>query len=527
MVLFRDYYRERLTVFPPSGRLARLITKVLLYLFLAGSAFFLLPEHLVHPGGSLFSVFILYVFSELFGVISKQLMFLPSLVGMIIAGIFVSNIPFFDYHVDYHISGSLRNIAFIALLVRAGLELDTESLLKMKRVCILLSFAPGVCAESPVVAITSKLLLGLPWGWAFMIGFIMAAVSPAIVVACVLKLQDKGFGTSKGIPTLVIASSSVDDIVAICCFSVAMTITFASGSVLWVVSKAPIEFIAGGVPGALIGIVLWYLPWRNDHHKVYLRYSLIFLISMTGFFGAEHLGAHGAGALFVITTSFVASRDWTKPDPNSDRSVNPYAHDVHDVEKAFAISWRYLAPLLFGLIGAELKLKLLDWEVIGLAFVVVTLGVLARLVTAYVCCIGVGLNWKEKIFVSISSIPKATVQAAIGSVPLDFVRAMPEDQIEPGYVDWAQKILAIAVVSVIMTAPLGAVATKVSGQYLLERDGISVNNSHGESKTDAEVEAGKNNDQSGAGKKGGKASVHEDQGQKILDNFSEENNVEV
>ncbi len=192
MALFRDYYPERISFFPPGGALARLLTKILLYIFLAGSAYFLIHSETVQPGGSLFSVFLLYMFSEIFGVITKQLLFLPSLVGMICAGIFVSNIPFFQYTVDLHISSSLRSIAFIALLVRAGLELDTASLLKMKRVCILLSFVPGVCAESPVVAVTAKLFLGLPWGWAFMIGFIMAAVSPAIVVACILKLQDKG-----------------------------------------------------------------------------------------------------------------------------------------------------------------------------------------------------------------------------------------------------------------------------------------------------------------------------------------------
>ena len=274
MALFRDYYRERHQLIPPTGALARLLTKILLYIFLAASAFFLLPadhQEVVQPGGTLFSVFLLYMFSEIFGVLTKQLLFLPSLVGMICAGIFVGNVPLFQYHVQHHVSSSLRSIAFIALLVRAGLELDTASLLKMKRVCLLLSFVPGVCAESPVVAVTCHLLLGLPWGWAFMIGFIMAAVSPAIVVACILKLQAKGYGTEKGIPTLVIASSSVDDIVAICCFSVAMTITFASGSVAWVISKAPIEFIAGATPGAILGVLFWFLPSAGDAHKVYLR----------------------------------------------------------------------------------------------------------------------------------------------------------------------------------------------------------------------------------------------------------------
>ena len=447
-------------------------------------------------------------------------------------GIFVSNLPIFHYHVDHHTSSSLRNIAFIALLVRAGLELDTESLLKMKRVCILLSFVPGVCAESPVVAITAKLLLGLPWGWAFMIGFIMAAVSPAIVVACILKLQDKGYGTEKGIPTLVIASSSVDDIVAICCFSVAMTITFATGSVYWVISKAPIEFVAGATPGALLGVLLWFLPSSADNHKVYLRYSLLFLGSICAFFGAEHLKAHGAGALFVITVGFVASRRWNKGTPftSSDSStVHSCSHDVEDVEKAFAISWRYLAPLLFGLIGAELKLGDLNWSVIGLALVVVTLGVFARLGAAYICCFGVGLNWKEKLFVSISSIPKATVQAAIGSVPLDYVRSLSAEEKEPGFEEWARKILAIAVVSVILTAPLGAVLTKISGRHLLEQNlkpksGIVLNDSGDNDKDeDDEKDIGMPN-----GKRREKTgSVHEERGQKIMEKFSEDNHVEV
>jgi len=537
MVLFRDYYRgENLSVFPPTGAIARLMTKVLLYLFLAASFYALCPyeyHDIVMPGGTLFSIFLLYLFSETFGVLTKQLLFLPSLVGMIFAGIFVSNLTFFKYHVDHHTSSSLRNIAFIALLVRAGLELDTESLLKMKRVCILLSFVPGVMAESPVVAITAKLFLGLPWGWAFMIGFIMAAVSPAIVVACILKLQDKGYGTEKGIPTLVIASSSVDDIVAICCFSVAMTVTFATGSVAWVVSKAPIEFVAGATPGALLGMLFWFLPSSSDNHKVYLRYSLLFLGSISAFFGAEHLKAHGAGALFVITVGFVASRRWNKGTPfsktshdDSSLSGHSCANDVEDVEKVFAISWRYLAPLLFGLIGAELKLKDLDWGVIGLALVIVTLGVLARLGAAYICCFGVGLTWKEKLFVAISSIPKATVQAAIGSVPLDYVRQLSDSEREDGYEEWARKILAIAVVSVILTAPLGAVLTKVSGRHLLDRNtksksGIVLKDSP-EDEKDQDEELGMSN-----GSRPKKGSVHEERGQKIMEKFSEDNHVEV
>merc|ERR1719322_1086551 len=190
---------------------------------------------------------------------------LPALLGMLLTGIALKNLPgivFEDRWPDY--SSTLRGTALVIILMRAGLGLDPQALIKHSGLVFRLAFTPCL-VETLVVAVASHLLLDFPWLWGFMLGFVLAAVSPAVVVPCLLQLQERGYGVDKGIPTLVIAAASVDDVLAISGFTILLGITFKPDQdLLTVVFQGPKEAIIGllfGIGWAFLSILF---PGKDD-----------------------------------------------------------------------------------------------------------------------------------------------------------------------------------------------------------------------------------------------------------------------
>ncbi|KAI8793850.1 mitochondrial sodium/hydrogen exchanger 9B2, partial [Biomphalaria glabrata] len=148
-------------------------------------------------------------------------------------------------------------IALTVILTRAGLGLDPKALRRLSFVVLRLAFLPCL-TETIIDGIASHLILGFPWQWAFMLGFVIAAVSPAVVVPSLISIGERRFGIDKGIPTLVIAAASLDDILAITGFGVLLGITFSTGDIAWTLSKGPLEVVLGTVYGIIGGIILWF-----------------------------------------------------------------------------------------------------------------------------------------------------------------------------------------------------------------------------------------------------------------------------
>ena len=212
---------------PPHGQVAKIGTVLILVLTFWGSLYSLLGNVAAPPNGSLFWIILIVVLALLMGRL-VALIRLPPLLGMLLAGIIVKNIPGVEF--DEHwvsVSSALRGLALIVILMRAGLGLDPEALRRLSGMVFRLAFTPCL-VETTVVAVTAHFLLKMPWLWGFMMGFVLAAVSPAVVVPCLLALQEKGYGVAKGIPTLVIAAASVDDVLAISGFTILLGITFKS-----------------------------------------------------------------------------------------------------------------------------------------------------------------------------------------------------------------------------------------------------------------------------------------------------------
>ncbi|XP_055765977.1 sodium/hydrogen exchanger 9B2-like isoform X2 [Salvelinus fontinalis] len=426
---------------PPRGLLASLITK----------------EKECLPGGNLFGITVLFICSvtggKLVGLIRlPKLPPFPPLLGMLLSGFLLRNIPVVTdaVYIDNRWSASLRNIALAVILARAGLGLDGSALKKLSMVCIRVGMGPCII-EACTIAIVSHFLMGLPWIWGFILGFVLGAVSPAVVVPSMLLLQKDGYGLEQGIPTLLMAAGSFDDILAITGFTTCMGMAFATGSMWYNLLRGILEVGGGMVAGVLLGLLLSYFPSKDQDNVVMKRSFLLLGMSVFAVFGSNVAGFPGSGGLCTLVLAFLASLGWR-------RSKVP-------VEDIVDIAWEVFQPLLFGLIGAEIRISELDKNTVGLGIGSLAIGLLVRILFTFVCVLCAGFNFKEKLFIALAWLPKATVQAAIGSTALDMARTKEDKELEK----YGMDVLTVAVLSILLTAPVGALVIGLTGPRLLQK----------------------------------------------------------
>ncbi|XP_053317518.1 sodium/hydrogen exchanger 9B2 isoform X2 [Spea bombifrons] len=447
---------ENLCACPPYGLLSRIVTHAIMGVLVFGVVWSITgPECL--PGGNLFGIISLFscaIFGgKLVGLIKiPTLPPLPPLLGMLIAGFLIRNIPWVTEQVkiDYKWSASLRNIALAIILARAGLGLDPMALKKLKAVCLRLSLGP--CAiETCSAAVLSHFLMGLPLTWGFMLGFVLGAVSPAVVVPSMLILQKEGFGVEKGIPTLLMAAGSFDDILAITGFNTCLAMAFSTGSTINSIVRGVLEVVVGIAAGLAFGFFLRYFPSKDQKYVNWKRSYLLLALSIFAVFSSLAFGFPGSGGLCTLVTSFLAGIAWST--------------EKEAVERIVAVGWYIFQPLLFGLIGSEISVASLNPQTVGLCVATLAVALVIRILSTYVMVSCAGFNFKEKIFISLAWIPKATVQAAIGSVALDTARGKQNVQYE-GY---GMDVLTVAFLSILITAPIGAVIIGLTGPKMLQK----------------------------------------------------------
>uniref|UniRef100_A0A671KFD0 Mitochondrial sodium/hydrogen exchanger 9B2-like n=1 Tax=Sinocyclocheilus anshuiensis TaxID=1608454 RepID=A0A671KFD0_9TELE len=376
---------RRLCPCPPRGLLATIITKVLF-----GVVWSITQKECL-PGGNLFGIVTLFICSAAGGKLFGHIRFpnvppLPPLLGMLLAGFILRNIPVVTdaVYVDVRWSASLKNIALGVILVKAGLELDGKALKKLKAVCLRLSMFPLTC-EATTMAVVSYLILGLPWVWGFILGFVLGAVSPAVVVPSMLLLHKEGYGLEQGIPTLLMAACSVDDIIAITCFTTCLGIAFSTG---------------GAITGVALGYFLRYFPSRDQGNLMLKRSFLLLGLAVFALFGCNVAGIPGAGGLCSLVLTFVAGIGWGKAKAPVEAVVERF--------------WHVFQPLLFGLIGAEVIITSLEVTTVCESALFIALTV--RLLITFVVVLRAGFNLKEKVFITLAWMPKATVQVYLNKL---------------------------------------------------------------------------------------------------------------
>lgn len=367
---------------------------------------------------------------------------LPSLLGYILTGIVLS--PYAMNQIDtslLNIAPQLRQIALVIILTRAGLSLNINTLKKVGRPALLMCFLPA-CFEILSVIVIGPLLFGITIVEAAIVGSVIAAVSPAIIVPRMINLIEEGYGEKHSIPQLVLAGASVDDVFVIVVFT-AMTALEASGEFTALsFVKIPISIVSGIIVGAIVGIVLVQLFKKNhirDTIKVLIIISISFLLlelenSISDYIPISGLLAiMSMGVIIKLNYEILAERIQTK----------------------YNKLWTGAEIMLFVLVGATVNMKYVADA--GILTVIMILAALVfRMIGVFVCLIKTELTMKEKIFCMIAYTPKATVQAGIGAVPL----AMG--------LNCGQMVLTIAVMSIIITAPFGAIAIDKTYKKLLK-----------------------------------------------------------
>lgn len=244
-----------------------------------------------------------------------------------------------------HVTAELRKFALTIILIRAGLEMDPDAFKKVYVTILKLGLIPWT-VECCVIAVLTHFFFALPWIWAFALGSIIAAVSPAVVVPCLFRLRTKGYGVAKGIPTLIIAVAGIDDAASVAIFGIIASIMFSTGSLSYQIAQAPVCILGGLLFGVVWGCLLKYVPEKGDSYVVPIRTLLLLGGGLLAIFGSEKIGFEGAGPLGVVFAAFVSNYFWCQQ--GWDIEDNPVA-------TAFEIFWMIFEPILFGITGAAVK----------------------------------------------------------------------------------------------------------------------------------------------------------------------------
>lgn len=389
----------------------------------------------------LFSIALLLLGGMFAGWLCRKLR-LPALLGMILVGVLAGPavLDLIDGSI-LGISSQLRKIALIIILSRAGLTLNLEDLKKNGRPAVLMCFVPAAFEITGMILLAPVLLPATRLEAAVM-GSVVAAVSPAVIVPKMIKLMEEGYGVRKGIPQIILAGASVDDVFVIVLFS-AFT-SLAQGKEISVISfvNIPVSILLGAVIGMVLGYALASYFQRvgvRDAVKLLVFLSVSFLLTAAE--GSLHTGITFSGLIAVMFMGIGLQRK--KMD------------SAKMLSGKFNQMWVFAEVILFTLVGASVDISYVSSA--GLAAVILIFAVLVfRMLGVCLCMAGTKLNWKERIFCMLAYMPKATVQAAIGGLPM--AMGLPCGKI----------VLTVAVLAIFITAPLGAFLIDATYQKLLE-----------------------------------------------------------
>ena len=368
---------------------------------------------------------------------------IPGLLGMLFTGILLG--PFVLDIIDdkiLNISADLRTMALIVILTRVGLSLDLKDLKKVGRQAFMMSFVPATFEITAVILLAPS-LLGISIMEAAILGAVLGAVSPAVIVPKMLNLMESGYGKNKSIPQFILAGASVDDIYGIVLFTSFLGMYSGEKFNPSVLVKVPISVITGLLVGIFTGLFLikiFKIFHMRDTVKVLLILGLSFLLM-----GLENIISSifpFSGLLAVIAISGTI--------------LKKYEFLAKRISGKFSKIWVASELILFVLLGAAVDIRHMGTA--GISIIILIFAALSfRSIGVLVSLLGTNLSKRERVFCIISYIPKATVQAAIGSIPLSVGVAA------------GNTILAASVIAILVTAPLGAVGIEFTYKRLLEK----------------------------------------------------------
>ncbi|MFW5813655.1 MAG: cation:proton antiporter [Fibrobacterota bacterium] len=379
-----------------------------------------------------------WLFGKFFGRIA-----LPSVLGMVVWGICIGLL----WHDDlppilFELEPFLKSSALIVILLRAGLGINKSTLQKAGRTAVLIAFVPAIL-EGTVLTVLFHFLFRFDWAIAGLTGFMLAAVSPAVIVPSMLHLKDRGYGRKNEVPTIVLAGASVDDVFAITIFSLFLQAATAGNIALGeALLTVPVALVTGILSGVVVGFLLMWL-FRKNYTRIRATEKALILLMISVVLVQVGDWIHSASLLGVMTVGFIL--------------LEKEERVAHELSGKLSKLWVAAEILLFVLIGISVDPEVaLGAGLRGL--IVITVGLLFRSFAVLISTSWSDLTLKERIFCVVAYLPKATVQAALGGVALSL-------GIEHG-----DTILAVAVLSIMFTAPLGLIGIKYFGRRFLSMD---------------------------------------------------------
>lgn len=389
------------------------------------------------------SLALIFILGLLLGSIFTKLK-LPALLGMILTGILLSPHAFnlLDDSI-LSISPDLRQLALVIILTRAGLSLNLEDLKKVGRPAVLMCFVPA-CFEIVGVVLLAPKLLGVTVIEAAIIGAVVAAVSPAVIVPRMIRLMEEGYGVKHSIPQLILAGASVDDVFVIVLFTSFISLETGGSVSIMNFIKIPISIIVGILVGVLVGkmLIIFFKKFHmRDSAKLIIILSISFLLIECEEVLKPYIPMSGLISIMVLAITIYRS----------------YEVLAKRLSEKYNRLWVAAEVLLFVLVGATVDLKYVFQSGIFAALLIVG-GLIFRMIGVLVCLIKTKLTGKEKAFCMIAYTPKATVQAAIGGVPLSMGLAC------------GNKVLTVAVLAILITAPFGAILIDSLYKKLCEKE---------------------------------------------------------
>lgn len=368
---------------------------------------------------------------------------LPGLLGMLSTGIVLG--PYVLDLLDpsiLGISAELRKIALIIILTRAGLGLDLSGLKKIGRPAVLMCFVPASFELFGMLLLVPK-LMGLSILEAAVMGAVLAAVSPAVVVPRMVKLMDEGYGVKEGIPQLILAGASVDDVYVIVLFSTFTGMMQGTGASAIRFINIPVSILLGIAIGLGIGVLLAYFFQKihmRDTSKVLIILSISFLLVVLEDYLATPITFSALIAVMFIGIGLQRKREVV----------------AKRLSAKYGKLWVAAEVFLFVLVGATVNIGYIGK--VGIKALIVIAGALVfRMFGVLVCLLGTEIKGKERMFTMLAYTPKATVQAAIGGIPLALGFACGES------------VLAVSVLAIVLTVPLGAFAIDLTYKKFLKK----------------------------------------------------------
>lgn len=395
------------------------------------------------------SLSLIFLVGLAMGAICQKLK-MPRIIGMLVTGIVLGPyvLDFLDPSI-LSISSELRKLALIIILLKAGLSLDLKDLKKAGRPAILMSFVPATCEIAGYI-LFAPLLLGINRIEAAVMGAVLGAVSPAVVIPRMVMLMEEKYGTKKAIPQMIMAGASCDDIFVIVLFTTFLSMAQGGSADIIDFVNIPVSIVLGILLGAVTGYGLYLFFETSYAHKhcvrnstkviIVLGFSML-LVSVEGWLEGK---VSVSGLLAVVSMACVIK-------------IKSTAFVSKRLSEKFGKLWIAAEVVLFVLVGAAVDIRYTLSAGIAAVFMIF-IALIFRTAGVLICTIKTKLNMKERIFCAIAYLPKATVQAAIGSVPLAAGLAC------------GKIILSVAVLAIIITAPLGALGIDNTYKKLLEKE---------------------------------------------------------